>query len=271
MRGPDATPAVGRGLRRRRLPPAALLVALAALGCASAPVGQAGGAPRVLIATPFDGVPIRSRDALPPAPPAAGLEGARQSALVALRGDLAEQLQDRGVAVVQEDLPELTGKRPSLARIAALGRARDADVVVFSELIAYGNIRRSWLWVLAAQGLAAGIGHGVVVAKATGNSTYGWWAGVGEFGLETATWVGGAVLGSRGIDPVLLRVWLVRTRDGAIVGHWTREGMRPMRRWFRHKGEPPRDQRLRAVADRVLSKLAPRIARRLGITPVPHS
>jgi len=262
---------VGRWIRRRVLPATALLVALAALGCASAPMGQAGGAPRVAIATPFDGVPIRSSDALPPVPPAEGLEPARQSALLALRGDFAAALQGRGVAVVQDDLPELTGKRPSFARIAALGRAQDADVVVFSELIAYGNIRRSWLWVLAAQGLAAGIGHGVVVAKATGNSTYGWWAGAGEFGLETATWVGGAVLGSRGIDPVLLRVWLVRTRDGAIVGHWTREGMRPMRRWFRSQGEPPRDQRLRAVADRVFSKLAPRIARRLGSPPAAHS
>jgi hypothetical protein len=40
--------------------------------------------------------------------------------------------------------------------------------------------------------------------------------------------------------------------------------MRPVRRWFRRRGEPPRDERLRHVADQVFAKLAPRMSRRLG-------
>jgi hypothetical protein len=64
-------------------------------------------------------------------------------------------------------------------------------------------VRRSWLWLLAAQGLVAGIGHGIVVAKATGSAVTGWWRGAGEFVLETVTWVGGAYkrrVGDRAMD-----------------------------------------------------------------------
>jgi len=217
------------------------------------------------VLTPFDGIPIRSRDALPPAEDPADLDAARNVALRSLRGDLALRLHDRGLEVVEGDPPQLTGSRPSNAQLAALGRSAGADATLFTELVAYGNIRRSWLWILAAQGLLAGIGHGVVVAAATGSSTYGWWAGAAEFALETTTWVGGALIGSRGIDPVLVRVRLVRSRDAAVVGHWTREGLRPVRRWFRRKGEPPRDERLRGVADQVFDKLAKRIGRKLGL------
>jgi hypothetical protein len=249
---------------RCRVLSAALLALLLSSGCASLPVAQFATPPRVVVLTPVDGIPIRSRDILPLADARDDDEAARALALGRLRDDFAGELRQDGLDVEAGTSPVPTGKRPDFARAAEIGRAAHADVAVVTELVAYGNIRRSWLWVLAAQGLAAGIGHGVVVAKATGNPTYGWWAGAGEFLLETATWVGGAVVGSRGLDPVLLRVWLVRASDGAVVGRWTREGMRPFRRWFRRQGEPPRDVRLRQVADQVFARLAPRIGRRLG-------
>lgn len=214
------------------------------------------------VLTPLDGVPVRSRDALPALPAPAGLDESRSAGMLALRHDLAGALAARGFEVVETDLAPTTGARPRPPALAALGG--DADAVVFVQLLAYGDIRRSWLWVLAAQGLAAGIGHGLVVGAATGDSALAWLAGTGEFLLETVTWVGGALVGSRGIDPVLLRVWLVRTRDGALLGHWTREGTRPFRRWFRRKGQPPRAERLRAVADRIFTKLALRVERRLA-------
>jgi hypothetical protein len=243
---------------------AALLAAISLAGCASLPAARSDPSLRVALLTPLDGVPVRTRDVLSTTAAGADIEVARAASLLALRADFTAELRKRGVDVLEADLPALTGKRPSTAQLAAIGRAGDADLVVFTELLAYGDIRRSWLWVLAAQGLAAGIGHGVVVAAATGSSTYGWWAGAGEFALETATWVGGALVGSRGIDPVLARVSLIRVRDGAELGRWTREATRPLKRWFRRKGEPPRDVRLRSVADRLFEKLAPRLARRLG-------
>jgi len=216
--------------------------------------------------TPIDGVPIRADDILT-CEPALASEAARAELLVGLRSDLVDKLADGGVDVVAAEAPTLLGRAPVGAAVAELGRAVGAEAVLTTELVAYGDIRRSWLWILFAQAVAAGIGHGIVVAAATGSSTYGWWAGAGELVLETATWVGGAVLGTRGIDPVLMRFRLVRTRDGATIAHWTREGTRPLRRWFRRRGEPPRGARLRAVADRVFEKLAPKIERRLGKTP----
>lgn len=253
-----------------RLRGAALLVAaLAVTGCASASWTQDGGGRRLAVLTPLDGVQVRSRDALPAQPATADLtadlpadlEAARGIALLALRHDLAGALEQRGFEVVEVDRAPLTGPRPHPPALAALGG--DADAVLFVQLLAYGDIRRSWLWVLGAQGLAAGIGHGLVVGAATGDSRLAWIAGSGEFLLETATWVGGALLGSRGIDPVLMRVWLVRTRDGAVLGRWTREGTRPFRHWFQRKGQPPRAERLRAVSERIFTKLARRVERRL--------
>jgi hypothetical protein len=198
---------------------AALLATISPAGCASLPAARPDPSLRVALLTPLDGVPVRTRDVLSTTAAGADIEVARAASLLELRADFAAELRKRGVAILEADLPALTGKRPSTAQLAAIGRAGDADLVVFTELLAYGDIRRSWLWVLAAQGLAAGIGHGVVVAAATGSSTYGWWAGAGEFALETATWVGGALVGSRGIDPVLARVSLIacamaRARDG---------------------------------------------------------
>jgi len=183
--------------------------------------------------------------------------------MLALAADLASTLDNEGARVcLGAPLPD-DGTRPDSGRLAAIGRADGADAVVSTELIAYGQVRRSWLWLLAAQGLVAGIGHGVVVARATGNPTTGWWVGAGEFALETVTWVGGALVASRVMDPVIVRVRAVRTSDGAEIGHWTREGTRPPSAWLRRVGLPPRNERLQGVAERVFSKLGPKIAARL--------
>lgn len=238
------------------------LLGVLALGCATAPVARDDGAARVAVLTPLDGVPVRALDILG-AESEEGLESARERTLAFLREDLANDLERQGLEVIEPGPSRSVGHLPAAPEIAAAGRLAGADYALATELVAYGQLRRSWLWVLVAQGLAAGIGHGVVVAAATGNATYGWWAGAAEFALETATWVGGALLGSRGIDPVLVRARLVDTRSGEVVGHWTREGTRPLRRWFRRAGEPPRDERLRAVADEVFRKLAPKVCRRL--------
>jgi hypothetical protein len=253
-------------LRQRRLLAPAFALLLAS-GCASAPVAAPavpapGDSPRVALLTPLDGVPVRSLDVFAGVAEASGLEPARARSLALLRDDLAAALRARGLDVVEIDAPAATGPRPAPTAAAALGRAAGADEVVVTRLVAYGDIRRSWLWILGAQALAAGIGHGVVVAAATGDSTLGWWAGGGEFLLETATWVGGALVGSRVVDPVVVRVWLVRASDGAVLGHWTREGARPFKNWFRRRGEPPRAERLRAVAGRIFAKLAPKLGRR---------
>lgn len=242
---------------------AALLLTLLTTGCASLPIAAPGVVPRLAVLTPFDGVPVRSRDALPGDPGTEDLDAARDLGLVRLRADLVDELRGAGLTIVETDLPTRTGERPAASELAKLGREAGCDAVVFTQLLAYGDIRRSWLWVLAAQGLVAGIGHGVAVAAATGDKGLGWWAGGAEFALETVTWVGGAVLGSRGIDPVLVRVRLVRSSDGAVLRTWTLEGTRPVRRWFRRKGEPPRDERLRAVADHIFAKLAHKMSKRL--------
>jgi len=249
----------------------AILATSLFLGCASTPAPRTAAPTSIAVTTPFDGIPIRSPDALAPDANEKSLEEARTGALLSLRESFVDALRENGLETSQADLPLLAGKRPTPSQIAVVGRSAGAKVVVFTELVAYGDIRRSWLWILAAQGLAAGIGHGVVVAAATGNATYGWWAGAGEFALETATWVGGALIGSRGIDPVLIRVSAIRVSDGAVVARWTREGTRPLKRWFRRKGEPPRDARLRAVARRVFDKLAPPLARKLGSLAAPSA
>jgi hypothetical protein len=164
--------------------------------------------------------------------------------LETLRGDLSAALRDEGV-----DVAEMAGSP------AGPGLMLDC------EIVAYGDVRRSWLWILGAQALLAGIGHGVVVEEATHNSKLAWEAGGGEFLLETTTWVGGAWVGGRYIDPVLLRVQLVDPAKGVTVHRWTIEGLRPWRQWLHHKGLPPRDQRLRAVADKIFSRLAPKVKR----------
>lgn len=242
-------------------------------GCATVAADPSGFARHLAVLTPVDGVPVRSRDALPPLPEEEGLDAAREQALADLRGDLAEDLAGLGFDVVTIDSPAATGPRPEPPEVAAWGRDAGADYVLSTQLLAYGDIRKSWLWMLAAQAFAAGVGHGVVVTAATGDPTLGWLAGAGEFLLESAVWVGGAWVGSRGIDPVLARFWLVRAADGEVVGHWTREGTRPWRQWFRRKGQPPRAERLRAVADRIFEKLGPKLAKRAARAgpTIPHA
>lgn len=237
---------------------------VATTGCATVATVPSGAAGRIAVLTPLDGVPVRSRDALPPLPDPDEFEAARAQALADLRGDLGEDLAGVGFDVVAVDSPAATGPRPAPPELAALGRDAGADYVLSTQLLAYGDIRKSWLWVLGAQAFAAGVGHGVVVAAATGDPTLGWIAGAGEFVLESVVWVGGAWIGSRGIDPVLARFWLIRAADGEVLGHWTREGTRPWRQWFRRKGQPPRAERLRAVADRVFAKLGPKLAKRVA-------
>jgi hypothetical protein len=244
-----------------------ILAALPALACASAggnplSASSSAAAVRIGVLIPSDAVPVRSRDVWPGDPATTPVAAAREQALRGLRDDFAAALRARGVEARPLDAPPPSGRKVEPQAIAALGRVAGVDEVLFTELVAYGDIRRSWLWVLGAQGLAAGIGHGVVVAAATGRAALGWYAGGAEFLLETATWVGGAWLGSRALDPVLFRSWLVRARDGVVLKRWTREGMRPFTKWFRRRGLPPRAARLRAVAGRAFEKLAPKIARR---------
>ncbi len=243
--------------------PRAVLLALlcVAAGCATLPPPGGPGPERIVLPTPLDGVPIRSRDALPPLPDGYGLEAAREAALLDLRHDLAQRLCALGLDVREVDREPLTGPRPAARGLAALGAG--ADAVLDVDLIAYGDVRESWLWLLAAQALAAGIGHGVVVGAATGNAGLAWLAGAGEFLIETATWVGGAWFGSKWIDPVLLRARLL-SGDGVELGHWTREGTRPLRSWFRAGERPPRADRLRAVAGGVFEKLAAKVIRALA-------
>jgi hypothetical protein len=237
-----------------------LLWLVAAAGCASLPSAP-GAAPsvRVAVAVPRDAVPIRSLDALTAASGGDPV-GERGAALEALRGDLSAALRARGVEVVDLPATPLVAK-PDFAALAAEARAAGADFALDTELVAYGDIRRSWLWVLGAQALLAGVGHGLVVGEATHDSTLAWQAGGAEFLLETVTWVGGALVGGRLIDPVLVRIRLIDDRDGRIVKRWTGEGLRPWRQWLRRRGLPPRDQRLRSVADRVFTRLAAKVTR----------
>ena len=182
--------------------------------CATTSQPSLPGTLRVEVLSALDRVPITAADALLPAGTGDEVEAGRLTTMRALSADLANTLAASGAEVCLGDASITDDRRPEPARLAAIGRADGVDVVVLPELIAYGQIRRSWLWLLAAQGLAAGIGHGVVVARATGNPTTGWWVGVGEFALETITWVGGALVASRVIDPVIVRVWAVDASDG---------------------------------------------------------
>ena len=212
----------------------------------------------------LDRVPVTSGDAFLAGGPGVD-EGSRRAATMQVLGaDLAGALEVAGVQTCLGEPDETTRERPDPARLAAIGRADGVDAVVLPELVAYGQVRRSWLWLLAAQGLVAGVAHGVIAARATGDPAAGWWIGAGEFALETVTWVGGALLVSRVIDPVIVRVWAIRTIDGVEIGRWTREGTRRVRAWLHRTGLPPRAERLRGVADGVFSKLVPKLTKRLA-------
>lgn len=212
----------------------------------------------------MDRVPVTSKDALLAAGVAADEQARRLATMLAVAGELATAVSASGATVCEGLLPEGTGGYPDPQQLARLGREDGVDVVVLPELIAYGQVRHSWLWLLAGQGLVAGIGHGIVVAKATGNAATGWWLGAGEFALETVTWVGGALVASRIIDPVIVRVWAVRTSDGSVIGRWTREGTSPVRSWLHRNGLPPRGERLRGVSAGILTALAPKLLSRVA-------
>jgi len=247
----------GRAAGRLRVLAALVLVVSA---CASAPSHRERGA--IAVVTPADGIPVRSPDVYD----ATGAERppgeTREAALAALREELAGALTNQGFEVVgiadapAEDAPA------RLKELAARAGESGAGEVLVSDLLVYGDFRKSWIWALGAQALAAGIAHGVVVAAATGDSGLGWWAGSAEFLLESVVWVGGAVFGSRAFDPVLVRARLVRVTDGKVEKRWFVAGTRPPRLWLRRRGRAPRADRLRGVARTLFDRLARRLARR---------
>lgn len=164
----------------------------------------------------------------------------RSAVAARLRDDLAASLSARGVVPVEDG---------------------DAPYVVRTEMIAYGRLKRSWLGVLLAQSLAAGIAHGVVAKAATGKTSTAWLVGGGEFALETATWVGGAYFGAKAFDPVIARVTVTRASDGKTIAKRDAEGLRSWRSLRRH--DPPGRERVLAVAHRVLGKLSKKITHRV--------
>ena len=255
-RGPRYPPAMRRPL-------AAGLLALLAAACATTGAPRVDPAVTVEVLAPVDRVPVASADVFAPPGAAGGLEDGRAAAMRALRAEFADALRAGGATVCEGEADELTGPRPDARRLAVRGRSDRADVVVATELIAYGTVRHSWLWLLAGQGLAAGIGHGILAAKATGSVSTGWVVGGGEFVLEVATWVGGTIVASKVIDPVIVRVSAIRSSDGAVLGRWTREGTRPVGQWLR-RARQPRADRLRAVTAGVFKRLTPRLLARVG-------
>lgn len=249
---------------RRTVPGLVLRAALAACAVAELACGTArpapGGAPSpVAVATPRDAIPVRDTRVWLPA----GAEDGATTTLHVLRADLADALSARGAAICETDLALGPADGLEPAAIGRQGRSEGVAAVVVAELVAYGQVRRSWLGLLVAQGFAAGVGHGVAASQLAG-PTAGWWVGLGEFALETVTWVGGAVLAAHVIDPVIIRISVVRARDGAVIGQWTVSGTRPFREWWARRGEPPRPQRLRTVAEGLFRQAAPRIVRRIA-------
>lgn len=227
----------------------ALLVVVAS-ACATVRPLQPGM--RVEVLTPVDRVPVRDPGVWSTAPGPADRQ--RQQVLVNLRGALADDLAEKGVQVCEGEL-EAASLAPQPANLRERALADHVDAVVLPELVAYGEVRRSWLWVLLGQGVVAGVGHGVAAAKVTGRARDGWILGGGEFLLETVTWVGGALVASRTLDPVVIRLWVVPAHGK--VARKTGEGMRPLAQWLRRG--PPRPQRVASVAHKVLSRLASKL------------
>lgn len=228
-------------------------------GCATTTSVPGHHTVRIAVLTPVDAVPVRDQGIWAP--------DGRDAVLAAFRADLAEGLAAAGAEVCEDDAVPAAA---TVEAVAARGRAEGVDVVVTTEFLAFGQVRRSWLWLLAGQGLVAGIGHGVAAAAVTGRATTGWWIGLGEFALETVTWVGGALVASRWLDPVVFRCRAVRAADGAVLGRWTGEGARPVRQWLRSDPRA-RLERLQEVAHRLFARLAPKIAAKCSaaVPPTP--
>lgn len=238
----------------RRAARTSLLAVLALVGCASSRAPDGRLTARVEVLTPIDGVPVRSSNVWLPGP---ADEAARRTyTLSMLRADLAEALVAEGAEVCDGEVMPPEGVAPRPLELARQACADGVEVVVASELVAYGDVRRSWLWILAGQGLVAGIGHGVAAAAVTGSSKVGWYVGLGEFALETVTWVGGALVASHVVDPVIARIWAYDCRRSSELGHWTMEGTRPFKEWLHHENQPPRGDRLRTVAGRLFTRAA---------------
>jgi len=231
------------------------------LGCASTRFVEPPSA-QVVVLPAIDRVPVR--DATIWLGAGEGVSERKAATLRSLGADLADALAAGGARVCESEVAVPEAGAPGPAMLAALGLAEGADIVVLPEFVAYGQVRSSWVWLLAGQGLLAGIGHGAAAAEVTGRSAAGWWVGLGEFAVETITWVGGALVASRVIDPVIVRVWLVDCRSGVLLKRVTLEGTRPVSHWLKRTGEPPRAVRLRAVADRLFARAAPRLLRRIS-------
>lgn len=233
-------------------------------GCATTRTRHIDPAVPIEVLTPVDRVPVTSSEVFSAPTKGQGLDWQREQTMRALRADFADALRVKGATVCEGNVADLVGAPPDPKALAFRGRRDGVAIIITTEFIAYGTVRHSWLWLLAGQGLLAGIGHGIVVAKATGNPSAGWALGAGEFLLEEATWVGGTVLASRIIDPVIVRVSAIRTSDAAVLGRWTREGTRPVRTWLR-RPQQPRADRLRAVTGAVFKRLTPRVLARIEV------
>ncbi len=232
---------------------AGVILAAAVLAAACTTTRPLRPGMRVEVFPPVDRVPVRDQQVW--VREVEAVAEARHEALVHMQVALAAALEAKGVEVC---LADVEGGQAALEAEPLAGRAQGdrVDAVVVPELVAYGQIPRSWLWLLFGQGLVAGIGHGVAAAKVTGNPSTGWIVGSGEFLLETVTWVGGALVASRVADPVIVRLWVVPAQGGPPVRR-TGEGLRPPHRWFRK--DEPRPQRLLRVARDVLARLAAKL------------
>ena len=230
-------------------------------GCATVRGSSAGPevAPRIEVLTPVDRVPITDRGVWSSL--GGGGEEPAAATLLELRHDLAAALAGAGAEVCEGEWIAGVGEAGGgwLGSVAG----DDVDAVVVTEIIAYGQLRKSWIWLLAGQALLAGVGHGVAAARLTGSAAAGWWVGAGELALETVTWVGGALLAARWVDPVIARVTVYRRSDGARLGRWTREGLRPLRELVSRAPADPRPRRLRRTVDRLFVRSASKVVKRV--------
>jgi hypothetical protein len=125
------------------------LASVLTVGCASMQVSRIEPGVRIEVLTPMDRVPVTRPDAFPPGAGPDDLEARRTAGMQSLRRDLADTLAAAGADMCEGALGALTGTQPAPGVLAEIGRADNADIVVSTEFIAYGAVRRSWLWLLA--------------------------------------------------------------------------------------------------------------------------